>query len=73
MGNKFWTEDRLEIVREVYLLPHVTEHIIAVKELRKRGIIVTLAAVSALSNKKENKINRPYIIKGTPSRGKKLV
>jgi hypothetical protein len=72
MSKKFWTEERIKIVKEVYSLPHVTEHIVAVKELRKRGIIVTMAAIQAMSNKKEYGISRPYIIKGTPSRGKRL-
>jgi hypothetical protein len=71
-NNRFWTEERLMIAREIYLLPRVTEHIVAVTEFRKRGIKITAAAAQALSNRKEFNIKKPYILRGKPSRDRSI-
>lgn len=69
MANKFWTRERLDIVREVYLLPHVTEHMLAVKEIKKRGIRVSLTIVTNLVYKYN--IPRPYLLLGAPAKNRK--
>lgn len=69
MADKFWNEERLNIVREVYMLPNVTEHMIAVTEIKKRGIPVTLAIVQNIAYKYH--IPRPYLSPGAPIKNKK--
>lgn len=71
MGNKkFWTEEKLAVVKKVYSFKHVTRHIIAMKELKKRGINITLSGIQAVFQ--YYKIPKPYIMGGPLLKGKKL-
>jgi hypothetical protein len=68
--NYFWIPERLNILREVFLIATSLED--AAVKMRDRGILCTSGSISTIANKPENRFSRPNMIQGRGRKSKNV-